>query len=530
MERSLKIIFICMSCFLMCVTNIFADNLILKHTTSDFLSQNLSGVITNYQGIKLSNNLVLNPGFEIGTLDNWTIGAGPTSTKDSSLYHSGSYSYKMGNIPVAVNFYNLEQRIKVVAGHLYQASCWINAKDSDGGYARMFVHCLDDNMAYIYTGASIVSFWSGTTSTATWEKVIYTFTVPSLAGGFAGDCGYVNFNLDYYPAGSAVSNIWWDDIEFIDLTASSFIPQGYLTSDVIDLGSKTTLGKISWTADVPSCCTVTLFLRTTDDPTDVNAWNAWETFTVSGAEITSTPERYFEYKALLSTSDTSITPILKDVSIYSAVRSISLTNDNNTKYPNVIHADDTIKFTLDFTNTMDPISFPKIDIVPEAGVNTQTITSGAWSGNKWITGSFKLSSAAAASGGFAKIKIRDAVTLAGNDVYVEYPAFILIDSANIGPNDKMTFYPNPFSPNGDGKADEAHLFLNISQGDNFTVKIYNMKGILMRTLADNDTRYGSIDLIWDGKEDSGQACPVGLYLFQLNISGTIKTGTVVLAK
>ena len=78
---------------------------------------------------------------------------------------------------------------------------------------------------------------------------------------------------------------------------------------------------------------------------------------------------------------------------------------------------------------------------------------------------------------------------------------------------------NPFSPNGDGKADRSRLFLNA--GGNlqnrplwYTVKIYDLRGMLIRTLADRaKASAGAMSVEWDGIDRNGQAAPIGPYVY-----------------
>jgi flagellar hook assembly protein FlgD len=62
----------------------------------------------------------------------------------------------------------------------------------------------------------------------------------------------------------------------------------------------------------------------------------------------------------------------------------------------------------------------------------------------------------------------------------------------------------------------------------FTVKIYNIDGILVRKLA--PPTIGERELTWDGKNDDGKLVESGVYIYQIQVGENFKTGTVIVAK
>lgn len=102
---------------------------------------------------------------------------------------------------------------------------------------------------------------------------------------------------------------------------------------------------------------------------------------------------------------------------------------------------------------------------------------------------------------------------------------------------------NPFSPNGDGKADRSRLFLNM--GGNlqnrsvwYTVKIYDLRGMLIRTLADRaKASAGAMSVEWDGVDRNGQAAPIGAYVYSaqahvddVKAAAAVFRGLIVIAR
>ncbi len=73
--------------------------------------------------------------------------------------------------------------------------------------------------------------------------------------------------------------------------------------------------------------------------------------------------------------------------------------------------------------------------------------------------------------------------------------------------------PNPFSP-GDG----GSLIISLALGWNraaVTLRIYDRLGRPVRTLAQDRELPGITDLVWDGRDDGGSVCAMGLYVISL---------------
>ncbi len=102
----------------------------------------------------------------------------------------------------------------------------------------------------------------------------------------------------------------------------------------------------------------------------------------------------------------------------------------------------------------------------------------------------------------------------------------------------LSVSPNPFSPDGDGFEDftiiKYKLKANTSQ---VRVKIFDVKGRVVRTLLNNQFSGSESQMIFDGKDDSGNKLRIGIYVVYLEAvddrGGTIeqtKTTLVVAAK
>ncbi|MCU0606492.1 MAG: lamin tail domain-containing protein [Candidatus Edwardsbacteria bacterium] len=114
-----------------------------------------------------------------------------------------------------------------------------------------------------------------------------------------------------------------------------------------------------------------------------------------------------------------------------------------------------------------------------------------------------------------------------NSVFVERPAA----------GAALDLGPNPFSPDGDGHEDNLIVSLQLEwPRAAVTVRIYDRLGRLVRSLAQDRELPGTADLVWNGRDERGEACPIGLYVVSLeardvNGGGAVrKARTVAVAR
>jgi len=91
--------------------------------------------------------------------------------------------------------------------------------------------------------------------------------------------------------------------------------------------------------------------------------------------------------------------------------------------------------------------------------------------------------------------------------------------------------PRIISPDGDGIDDETSLLMVGPEADSYTLKIFDRAGRPVRTFLENDVRLSGEPFVWDGRNDSGERLPVGIYVIFCEAAGveTFKT-TVVIAR
>ena len=84
-------------------------------------------------------------------------------------------------------------------------------------------------------------------------------------------------------------------------------------------------------------------------------------------------------------------------------------------------------------------------------------------------------------------------------------------------------YPNPFSPNGDGKYDTTSFCYTTAEDANVTIKVYNYKGEVKTVINDAPRKAGRHYEGWTGTNNSGQILPEGNYgytIYATNSAGT----------
>ncbi len=96
----------------------------------------------------------------------------------------------------------------------------------------------------------------------------------------------------------------------------------------------------------------------------------------------------------------------------------------------------------------------------------------------------------------------------------------------------LNIEPNPFSPDGDGFEDKAIFHFTLPMESNLTIKIYDVKGRLIKTLVDDESKVSG-EIAWNGKDDENKIVRVGIYIVWAEAEGNSysqKKTTVVVAK
>ncbi|MBN2461837.1 MAG: T9SS type A sorting domain-containing protein [Candidatus Cloacimonetes bacterium] len=84
-------------------------------------------------------------------------------------------------------------------------------------------------------------------------------------------------------------------------------------------------------------------------------------------------------------------------------------------------------------------------------------------------------------------------------------------------------YPNPFNP----YTTISYLLAEVSSN---TIKIYNIKGQIIKTFVNDVKSAGEHSVIWDGTDDNNKPVSSGIYFYKLKINDYEKTKKMILLK
>lgn len=91
---------------------------------------------------------------------------------------------------------------------------------------------------------------------------------------------------------------------------------------------------------------------------------------------------------------------------------------------------------------------------------------------------------------------------------------VAIQSAPDTPN--LIVQPNPFTPNGDGHDDHTSIHLELPlRPTAVNIKVFDIKGQRVRFLCNNEAIGHERKVIWDGKDDDGRRCRMGIYIIHV---------------
>lgn len=87
----------------------------------------------------------------------------------------------------------------------------------------------------------------------------------------------------------------------------------------------------------------------------------------------------------------------------------------------------------------------------------------------------------------------------------------------------LTAFPNPFNPS-------TTISFTLPDYGHASLAVYNLAGQKVRTLADSPMASGRHTIVWDGRDDTGNAVATGIYFTRLTAGNTVATGKLALVK
>jgi len=114
--------------------------------------------------------------------------------------------------------------------------------------------------------------------------------------------------LDVLGTSNGLSEIaWWDLTEFL--------PDGSLESSVLDVQESPDWETIDWTCAEPSGTSVSFQVRASDNSSSMGAWSDTLSGPCTLEGILADEDNYFQYRAILTTTDPLFSPELHDVTV-----------------------------------------------------------------------------------------------------------------------------------------------------------------------------------------------------------------------
>jgi hypothetical protein len=84
-------------------------------------------------------------------------------------------------------------------------------------------------------------------------------------------------------------------------------------------------------------------------------------------------------------------------------------------------------------------------------------------------------------------------------------------------------YPNPFNP-------ETKIKFSLNKDSDVSIKIYNIKGAVVRTLVNGEMNAAYHEIIWDGKDNAGKQVGSGVYFYKMKAEKYTATKKMILMK
>jgi hypothetical protein len=84
-------------------------------------------------------------------------------------------------------------------------------------------------------------------------------------------------------------------------------------------------------------------------------------------------------------------------------------------------------------------------------------------------------------------------------------------------------YPNPFNP-------ATVIRYEVAEAGEVTIRIYNVRGALVKTLYHGQRKPGRYEVGWNGQNRRGEPVSSGVYFYRMETTGFVETRKMVLLR
>ena len=98
-----------------------------------------------------------------------------------------------------------------------------------------------------------------------------------------------------------------------------------------------------------------------------------------------------------------------------------------------------------------------------------------------------------------------------------------VEKISTADTESIEVYPNPFNA-------QLSFRICLEQPGNVAIKVFDVRGRVVRNLVDEDADTGTHEYEWNGRMDSGDAAPSGIYFYSFKTETDIKIGKVIMIK
>ncbi len=113
------------------------------------------------------------------------------------------------------------------------------------------------------------------------------------------------------------------------------------------------------------------------------------------------------------------------------------------------------------------------------------------------------------------------ICISGGEAVSNSPEISIPDPTHIA--ELIGNFPNPFNP-------ETSINFILKKDSKVSLKIFNIKGQLIKTLIDEELSASTYNVVWNGKNDSGNHVSSGIYLYKLQADTQLSVRKCILLK